>query len=49
MQFLRYAYFWHQGGQEYARRAELRELARIEEAEKEKVIARATSEKDKKE
>ncbi|KIL00768.1 hypothetical protein PAXRUDRAFT_821349 [Paxillus rubicundulus Ve08.2h10] len=38
-----------QGGQEYARRAELRELARIEEAEKEKVAARATSEKDKKE
>ncbi|KAF9245310.1 Shr3 amino acid permease chaperone [Melanogaster broomeanus] len=38
-----------QGGQEYARRAELRELAKIEEAEKEKENARATSEKDKKE
>jgi len=40
-----------QGGQEYARRAELRELAKIEEAEKEKGKANvtATSEKAKKE
>ena len=41
-------YFWEQGGQEYARRAELRELARLEKAEKEEA-ARSTSEKDKKE
>lgn len=40
-------YLWEQGGQEYARRAELRELARLEKAEKE--AARSTSEKDKKE
>jgi len=37
-----------QGGQEYARRAELRELARLEKAEKEEAV-RSTSEKDKKE
>ncbi|KAI9461471.1 Shr3 amino acid permease chaperone [Boletus coccyginus] len=37
-----------QGGQEYARRAELRELARLEKAERE-AVARSTSEKDKKE
>jgi hypothetical protein len=41
-------YFWEQGGQEYARRAELRELARLEKAEKEEAV-RSTSEKDKKE
>jgi len=41
-------YFWEQGGQEYARRAELRELAKLEKAEREEA-ARSTSEKDKKE
>ncbi|KIJ62008.1 hypothetical protein HYDPIDRAFT_115175 [Hydnomerulius pinastri MD-312] len=38
-----------QGGQEYARRAELKELAKLEKAEKEKQAASKTAEKDKKE
>lgn len=41
------AYFWGQGGQEYARRIELRELAKLDEAEKER--AGSSTEKDKKE
>lgn len=41
-------YSWEQGGQEYARRVELKELAKLEKVEKEEA-ARSTSDKDKKE
>ena len=41
-------YFWEQGGQEYARRVEQKELAKVEKVAKEEAV-RSTSEKDKKE